>query len=216
MIKIHKEGRSIIINQFILLIIIGIISKFNSNFLNYTLPIFLFFILFTLYFFRVPKRVFNVVESNIYAPCDGKVVVIEETEETEYFKDRRIQVSIFMSPLNVHNNLYPISGEVKYIKYHPGKFLLAWNPKSSTENERNTVVIKNKKIEVLCRQIAGFLARRIVCYSKENKSINACDELGFIKFGSRVDLFLPIGTKINTQINDKVTGGLSVIATLNN
>ena len=216
MIKIHKEGRSIIINQFILLIIIGIISKFNSNFLNYTLPIFLFFILFTLYFFRVPKRVFNVVESNIYAPCDGKVVVIEETEETEYFKDRRIQVSIFMSPLNVHNNLYPISGEVKYIKYHPGKFLLAWNPKSSTENERNTVVIKNKKIEVLCRQIAGFLARRIVCYSKENKSINACDELGFIKFGSRVDLFLPIGTKINSQINDKVTGGLSVIATLNN
>tara|TARA_Y100000739_G_scaffold200063_1_gene184017 strand:- start:17 stop:667 length:651 start_codon:yes stop_codon:yes gene_type:complete len=215
-IKIHKEGRSIIINQFILLIIIGIISKFNSNFLNYTLPIFLFFILFTLYFFRVPKRVFNVVESNIYAPCDGKVVVIEETEETEYFKDRRIQVSIFMSPLNVHNNLYPISGEVKYIKYHPGKFLLAWNPKSSTENERNTVVIKNKKIEVLCRQIAGFLARRIVCYSKENKSINACDELGFIKFGSRVDLFLPIGTKINTQINDKVTGGLSIIATLNN
>ena len=214
--KIHKEGRSIIINQFILLIIIGIISKFNSNFLNYTLPIFLFFILFTLYFFRVPKRVFNVVESNIYAPCDGKVVVIEETEETEYFKDRRIQVSIFMSPLNVHNNLYPISGEVKYIKYHPGKFLLAWNPKSSTENERNTVVIKNKKIEVLCRQIAGFLARRIVCYSKENKSINACDELGFIKFGSRVDLFLPIGTKINTQINDKVTGGLSIIATLNN
>tara|TARA_B100000965_G_C19156707_1_gene568467 strand:- start:231 stop:596 length:366 start_codon:yes stop_codon:yes gene_type:complete len=121
-----------------------------------------------------------------------------------------------MSPLNVHNNLYPISGEIKYEKYHPGKFLLAWNPKSSLENERNTVVIKNKKAEVLCRQIAGFLARRIICYSKENKSINACDELGFIKFGSRVDLFLPIGTKINTQINDKVTGGLSVIATLNN
>jgi len=214
--KIHKEGRSIIINQFILLIIIGIISNFNSNFLNYTLPLFAFLILFTVYFFRVPKRVFNVVEGNIYSPCDGKVVAIEETEETEYFKDKRIQVSIFMSPLNVHNNIYPISGEVKYIKYHPGKFLLAWNPKSSTENERNTVVIKNKKIEVLCRQIAGFLARRIVCYSKENKSINACDELGFIKFGSRVDLFLPIGTKINTQINDKVTGGLSVIATLNN
>ena len=214
--KIHKEGRNIIINQFILLIIIGLISNFNFNFLNYTLPLFLFFILFSLYFFRVPKRVFNVVEGNIYAPCDGKVVVIEETEENEYFKDKRIQVSIFMSPLNVHNNLYPISGEVKYIKYHPGKFLLAWNPKSSTENERNTVVIKDKKIEVLCRQIAGFLARRIVCYSKENKSINACDELGFIKFGSRVDLFLPIGTKINSQINDKVTGGLSVIATLNN
>ena len=179
--KIHKEGRSIIINQFVLLIIIGIISNFNSNFLNYTLPLFAFLILLTVYFFRVPKRVFNVVEGNIYAPCDGKVVVIEETEETEYFKDRRIQISIFMSPLNVHNNIYPISGKVKYVKYHPGKFLLAWNPKSSIENERNTVVIKNKKIEVLCRQIAGFLARRIVCYSKENKSINACDELGFIK-----------------------------------
>ena len=214
--KIHKEGRNIIINQFILLIIIGLISNFNFNFLNYTLPLFVFFILFSLYFFRVPTRVFNIVKGNIYAPCDGKVVVIEETEENEYFKDKRIQVSIFMSPLNAHNNLYPISGEVKYIKYHPGKFLLAWNPKSSTKNERNTVVIKDKKIEVLCRQIAGFLARRIVCYSKENKSINACDELGFIKFGSRVDLFLPIGTKINSQINDKVTGGLSVIATLNN
>ena len=216
MIKIHKEGINIITNQFILLIIIGIISNFNSNFLNYTLPLFIFFILFTIYFFRVPKRVFNVVEGNIYAPCDGKVVVIEETEETEYFKDRRIQVSIFMSPLNVHNNLYPISGEIKYIKYHPGKFLLAWNPKSSNENERNTVVIKGEKIDILCRQIAGFLARRIVCYSKQDNSINACDELGFIKFGSRVDIFLPIGTKINTKINNKVTGGKSIIATYKN
>ena len=214
--KIHKEGRGIIINQFIVLIIIGIISNLNYNFLNYTLPLFIFLILFTLYFFRVPKRVFNVIEGNIYAPCDGKVVVIEETVETEYFKDRRIQVSIFMSPLNVHNNLYPISGEVKYIKYHPGKFLLAWNPKSSTENERSTVVIKGKKIDILCRQIAGFLARRIVCYSKQDNSINACDELGFIKFGSRVDIFLPIETKINTKINNKVIGGKSIIATYRN
>ena len=214
--KIHKEGRNIIVNQLVLLIIIGLISNFNSIFLNYTLPIFLFFILFSIYFFRVPKRDLSIIEGNIYSPCDGKVVVIEETEENEYFMDKRIQVSIFMSPLNVHNNIYPISGEVKYVKYHPGKFLLAWNPKSSQENERNTVVIKNKKVEILCRQIAGFLARRIVCYSKINTKTNAGEELGFIKFGSRVDLFLPIGTKINTKINDKVTGGISVIATLNN
>ena len=214
--KIHKEGRNIIVNQLILLIIIGLISNFNSIFLNYTLPIFLCFILFSIYFFRVPKRDFGTIEENIYAPCDGKVVVIEETEENEYFMDKRIQVSIFMSPLNVHNNIYPISGEVKYVKYHPGKFLLAFNPKSSKENERNSVVIKNKKVEILCRQIAGFLARRIVCYSKINTKTNAGEELGFIKFGSRVDLFLPIGTKINTKLNDKVTGGISVIATLNN
>ena len=214
--KIHKEGKNIIVNQLILLIIIGLISNFNSIFLNYTLPIFLFFILFSIYFFRVPKRDLCIIEGNIYSPCDGKVVVIEETEENEYFMDKRIQVSIFMSPLNVHNNIYPISGEVKYVKYHPGKFLLAWNPKSSQENERNSVVIKNKKVEILCRQIAGFLARRIVCYSKTNTKTNAGEELGFIKFGSRVDLFLPIGTKINTKLNDKVTGGISVIATLNN
>ena len=214
--KIHKEGRNIIVNQLILLIIIGLISNFNSIFLNYTLPIFLCFILFSIYFFRVPKRDFGTIEENIYAPCDGKVVVIEETEENEYFMDKRIQVSIFMSPLNVHNNIYPISGEVKYVKYHPGKFLLACNPKSSQKNERNSVVIKNKKVEILCRQIAGFLARRIVCYSKINTKTNAGEELGFIKFGSRVDLFLPIGTKINTKLNEKVTGGISVIATLNN
>ena len=214
--KIHKEGKNIIVNQLILLIIIGLISNFNSIFLNYTLPIFLCFILFSIYFFRVPKRDFGTIEENIYAPCDGKVVVIEETEENEYFMDKRIQVSIFMSPLNVHNNIYPISGEVKYVKYHPGKFLLAWNPKSSQENERNSVVIKNKKVEILCRQIAGFLARRIICYSKTKTKNNAGEELGFIKFGSRVDLFLPIGTKINTKLNDKVTGGISVIATLNN
>ena len=214
--KIHKEGRNIIVNQLVLLIIIGLISNFNSIFLNYTLPIFLFIIFFSIYFFRVPKRDLCIIEGNIYSPCDGKVVVIEETEENEYFMDKRIQVSIFMSPLNVHNNIYPISGEVKYVKYHPGKFLLAWNPKSSQENERNSVVIKNKKVEILCRQIAGFLARRIVCYSKINTKTNAGEELGFIKFGSRVDLFLPIGTKINTKLNDKVTGGISVIATLNN
>ena len=211
--KIHKEGRSIIKSQIFLLIIIGIISNFNTNFLNFTLPIFMFLILFSTYFFRIPKRNFKIENGKIYSPCDGKVVVIEETTESEYFKDKRLQVSIFMSPLNVHNNLYPISGIIEYVKYHPGKYLFAWNPKSSTENERNTVVIKNSNIEILCRQIAGFLARRIVCYSKKSKNASATNELGFIKFGSRVDLFLPLGTKINAKIHDKVTGGISIIGT---
>ena len=211
--KIHKEGRSIIKGQILLLIVVGIISNFNTNFLNFTLPIFMFLIVFSTYFFRIPKRNFNIENGKIYSPCDGKVVVIEETTESEYFKDKRLQVSIFMSPLNVHNNLYPISGIIEYVKYHPGKYLFAWNPKSSTENERNTVVIKNSDIEILCRQIAGFLARRIVCYSKKSKNASASNELGFIKFGSRVDLFLPLGTKINTKINDKVTGGISIIGT---
>lgn len=211
--KIHKEGRSIIKGQIFLLIVVGIISNFNTNFLNFTLPIFMFLILFSTYFFRIPKRNFKIENGKIYSPCDGKVVVIEETTESEYFKDNRLQVSIFMSPLNVHNNLYPISGIIEYVKYHPGKYLFAWNPKSSTENERNTVVIKNSDIEILCRQIAGFLARRIVCYSKKSKNASATNELGFIKFGSRVDLFLPLGTKINTKINDNVTGGISIIGT---
>ena len=211
--KIHKEGRGIIKGQIFLLIVVGIISNFNTNFLNFTLPIFMFLILFSTYFFRIPKRNFKIENGKIYSPCDGKVVVIEETAELEYFKDKRLQISIFMSPLNVHNNLYPISGIIEYVKYHPGKYLFAWNPKSSTENERNTVVIKNSDIEILCRQIAGFLARRIVCYSKKSKNASATNELGFIKFGSRVDLFLPLGTKINTKINDNVTGGISIIAT---
>ncbi|MFL2568041.1 MAG: phosphatidylserine decarboxylase family protein [Flavobacteriales bacterium] len=214
--NIHKEGRSLIKNSIFLLILIGIISGFNEAFTSFTLPIFSFFILFFIYFFRIPKRNFNIVDGNIYAPCDGKVVVIEETRENEFFKDNRIQVSIFMSPLNVHNNLYPINGAIEYIKYHPGKFLFAWNPKSSSENERNTVVIKNSNIEILCRQIAGALARRIVCYSQINKNINACEELGFIKFGSRVDLFLPIGTKITSKLNDSTVGGKTVIGTYKN
>jgi phosphatidylserine decarboxylase len=166
----------------------------------------------TLNFFRIPNREFERKEGIVYAPCDGKVVVIEETEETEYYKDRRIQVSIFMSPLNVHNQVYPISGNVKYTKYHPGKFLVAWHPKASTDNERSTVVVENDKISILFRQIAGAVARRIMTYSKENDAANVADEFGFIKFGSRVDLFFPIGTKINTQLEKKVTGGQSVIA----
>ena len=167
----------------------------------------------SLNFFRIPKRKFEKKEGIIYAPCDGKLVVIEETNENEYFKDRRLQVSIFMSPLNVHNNLYPISGVVKYLKYHHGKFLVAWNPKSSTDNERSTVVVKNEKIEILCRQIAGALARRIITYSKLNDEVNVSDELGFIKFGSRVDIYLPLGTKIKAKLDQKMVGGKSIIGT---
>jgi phosphatidylserine decarboxylase len=166
----------------------------------------------TLNFFRIPKREFERKEGLVYAPCDGKVVVIEETIEQEYYKDKRIQVSIFMSPLNVHNQIYPISGAVKYTKYHPGKFLVAWHPKASTENERSTVVVENNKITVLFRQIAGALARRIVTYSTVDDKATVADEYGFIKFGSRVDLYLPIGTKINTQLEQKVTAGESIIA----
>ncbi|MBK8685107.1 MAG: phosphatidylserine decarboxylase family protein [Bacteroidetes bacterium] len=164
--------------------------------------------------FRIPTRVQTLDEQLVVSPCDGKVVVIEEAVETEYFKDKRIQVSIFMSPLNVHVNLYPFSGIVNYVRYHKGKYLVAWHPKSSTENERSTVVLKGTKAEVLIRQIAGAVARRIVTYSKEGEQVHQNGELGFIKFGSRVDLYLPLGTKINAKIGDIVQGGVNVIATL--
>jgi len=166
----------------------------------------------SVYFFRKPNRKLERKDGTIYSPCDGKVVVIEETDEIEFYKDKRIQVSIFMSPLNVHNQLYPISGEVEYIKYHPGKYLVAWHPKSSLLNERSTVVIKNDKISVLFRQIAGAVARRIVTYAKIGDKATSSDEYGFIKFGSRVDVFLPVGTKINVKINESVKSGQSIIA----
>jgi|TARA_B110000305_G_scaffold106774_1_gene120120 phosphatidylserine decarboxylase len=210
--KLHKEGKIILRNLFITSIILLLGSTLKL------IPIFIFYIIFLLFiislnFFRIPKRKFEKKEGIIYAPCDGKLVVIEETNENEYFKDRRLQVSIFMSPLNVHNNLYPISGVVKYLKYHHGKFLVAWNPKSSTDNERSTVVVKNEKIEILCRQIAGALARRIITYSKLNDEVNVSDELGFIKFGSRVDIYLPLGTKIKAKLDQKMVGGKSIIGT---
>ena len=211
--KLHKEGYKSIRNEIIILIILVYFSYISDNKIVdslYAIMIFIFVI--TLNFFRIPKRTFERQNDIIYSSCDGKVVVIEETLETEYYKDKRIQVSVFMSPLNVHNNLYPISGMVTYTKYHPGKFLVAWNPKASTDNERSTVVVENNKISVLCRQIAGALARRIITYSKAKDSVNSADEIGFIKFGSRVDLFLPIGTKIEVVIGDKVIGGQSIIA----
>lgn len=168
-----------------------------------------------LQFFRLP--IFEIKQSPnaILCPADGKVVVIEEVEESEYFKDNRIQVSIFMSPFNVHVNRNPISGNIAYAKYHPGLFLVAWHPKSSTDNERTTVVYESASgVKVLMRQIAGALARRIVYYVKEGDKVEQGSEMGFIKFGSRVDLFLPIGTTINVNLNEDVKGGKTIIATL--
>lgn len=166
-------------------------------------------------FFRIPKRSFTFGENDLLCPADGKVVVIEEVEETEYFKDKRIQVSIFMSPLNVHANYYPLSGKVKYTKYHKGLFLVAWHPKSSTDNERSTVVVEHKSgQEVLFRQIAGALARRICFYAKEGQDATTGEEFGFIKFGSRVDIFLPLGTKLDVKIGQDVKAKLTKLGSI--
>ena len=167
-----------------------------------------------LQFFRHPRRRVVTDDQKVICPADGKVVVIEETEESEYFKDKRLQVSIFMSPVNVHVNRNPVAGVVRYFKYHPGKYLVAWDPKSSTDNERTTVVVENKLgIPVLFRQIAGALARRIVWYVKEGDEVKQGDQFGFIKFGSRVDVFLPPGTEVNVSLGQVVKGGITVLAT---
>jgi len=211
--KLHKEGSKSLVNEIIILIVIAYFYYTSGNqVVEILFAIMLFIFICTLYFFRIPKRDFERKSDVIYAPCDGKVVVIEETRESEFYNDNRIQVSVFMSPLNIHNNLYPISGIVTYTKYHPGKFIAAWKPKASTDNERSSIVIKNNKISVLCRQIAGAVARRIVTYSKVEEKVNSGDEIGFIKFGSRVDIFLPIGTQIEVKIGEKVSGGQSIIA----
>lgn len=214
--SIHKEGHIYCIVATVLYaIVIWLCLTFLPGFLAYPLIFILGLLWFWVFwFFRIPARTFTSGDDLVMSPCDGKVVVIEETDETEYFKDRRIQVSIFMSPLNVHVNRYPISGDVSYVKYHKGKYLVAWHPKSSTENERSTIVVKGNKAEILIRQIAGAVARRIVMYSKQGDKATQNGELGFIKFGSRVDLFLPVGTTINARIGDVVEGGMHVIATL--
>ena len=211
---IHKEGyRIILITIVILLGLNYAIAYFSIEWLNtITLIASIIFFFLILQFFRNPMRKVTASENEVVAPADGKVVVIEEVEETEYFKDRRLQVSIFMSPINVHVNRYPINGKVQYAKYHPGKYLVAWHPKSSTENERTTVVVENDKIAVLFRQIAGALARRIVMYSKQNDIAIKGEDFGFIKFGSRVDLFFPLGTKIEVQLNQVVIGNKTIIA----
>ncbi|MBX3165677.1 MAG: phosphatidylserine decarboxylase family protein [Bacteroidetes bacterium] len=214
--KFHKEGRASLLLVLVFSAMITFIAHYFfpeytiAHWFAYILSAFL--IITILQFFRNPARKFTQGENLIIAPADGKVVVIEETTEQEYFKDKRLQVSIFMSPINVHVNRYPIGGVVSFFKYHEGKFLAAWEPKSSTDNERTTIVVKHQKgTEILFRQIAGALARRIVWYCKEGDKAEQCAEMGFIKFGSRVDLFLPLGTKLNVKIGDVVKGSQSVI-----
>ncbi|MGB1269445.1 MAG: phosphatidylserine decarboxylase family protein [Flavobacteriaceae bacterium] len=212
----HKEGhKSILITLFIVVAIFLAAEYITSNqIIQYILYGFAFLLLvIILQFFRNPKRYTKQDDNHIIAPVDGKVVVIEEVFEKEYFKDKRLQVSIFMSPINVHVTRYALSGLVKFSKYHPGKFLVAWHPKASEENERTTIVIENQTFgEILYRQIAGALAKRIVNYAKENTHVVQGTDAGFIKFGSRVDLFLPIDTKLDIKLNDVVKGGETIIA----
>jgi phosphatidylserine decarboxylase len=213
----HREGHKIIFFTMLILGIVNFLSYqfIGDNWISKTiLSVSLVFFILILQFFRNPSRKTIINDSHVIAPADGTVVVIEDVEETEYFKDKRKQVSIFMSPINVHVNRNPISGLVKYAKYHPGKYLVAWHPKSSTQNERTTVVIANSKAEVLFRQIAGALAKRIVYYVKEGQQVQQGNEMGFIKFGSRIDLYLPLTAQINVQLQEKTRGGETVIATL--
>lgn len=214
--KIHKQGHKVILFIFIVYVVI-VFSVFNYiN--NLIIPlllviIFSFFLLLIIWFFRVPRRVMTNDENLIYSPADGKIVVIEETREQEYFRDNRIKITVFMSPLNVHVNYYPISGTVDYFKYHEGKYLVAWHPKSSAENERAAVVLRNKKnISIMVRQIAGAVARRILTNAAEGDVVKQGEEMGFISFGSRVDILLPPGIKILTSLNSKVRGKKTVIA----
>ena len=214
---IHKEGyRSILISS----IIFAVVNLLSFYYISFHAPVLsgLIFIvtlgllIFLISFFRVPNRALTVDKGKIVAPADGKVVVIEETVDEEYFNEKRLQVSIFMSPANVHVNRSPVSGEVVYNKYHRGKYLVAWDPKSSTENERHSVVIRYAQQEVLVKQIAGALARRIINYLSVGQQVEQAAEMGFIKFGSRVDLLLPVGTRLNVRLNEKVKGGVTVIA----
>jgi phosphatidylserine decarboxylase len=212
----HKEGFKIILIATIL-VALGVVfvdKLVNIGWLVMAIQILLlFFYIIVLQFFRNPNRSIAPNDNQIVAPVDGKVVVIEEVDEPEYLGDKRLQVSIFMSPLNVHVTRFPVSGYVTYSEYHPGKFLVAWHPKASTDNERTTVVIDSKNFgEILYRQIAGALAKRIVNYAKEGTNVVQGADAGFIKFGSRVDLFLPLGTKINVKLGDKVIGNKTIIA----
>jgi phosphatidylserine decarboxylase len=216
---IHKEGYKPIA---IATIIFAGINLLSFYFISFSLPAlsWLIFIatfilwVFILSFFRIPKRVLTISSGKVVAPADGKVVVIEEMFDEEYFKEKRLQISIFMSPLNVHVNRNPLAGDVVYNQYHKGKYLVAWNPKSSTENERHSVVIRHAKGEVLVKQIAGALAKRIINYLQTGQKVEQCAEMGFIRFGSRVDVLLPVGTKVDVQLNQVVQGGVTVLASL--
>ena len=213
----HKEGAKIIFIA--LAVTVGVVllsEQFIHTFwlLKFIQVFALVFLIIILQFFRNPKRHVIATDHNVIAPVDGKVVVIEEVYEPEYFKEKRLQVSIFMSPINVHVTRYAVNGLVKFSKYHAGKYLVAWHPKASTENERTTVVIENNLFgEILYRQIAGALARRIVNYAQEGMQVVQGTDAGFIKFGSRVDIFLPLGTEVSVQLNQKAIGGKTIIAT---
>ena len=215
--KIHKEGFASLVIAVIVFSLINLAAYFFISgysaliaWLVFTASFILLIFLFS--FFRIPKRTHHSGEDSIVAPCDGTVVVIEEVEPDEYFKDKRLQLSIFMSPLNVHVNRNPVSGAVTYSQYHKGKYLVAWHPKSSTENERHSVVYKTDEKELLVKQIAGALAKRIVNYLKPGDEVIQGSEMGFIKFGSRVDLLLPLDAKVEVKINQKVKGGVTVLA----
>lgn len=216
---IHREGyKSIAIGTIIFIALNLLMSWLFSSSAAWLCVVFfiatLGLLLFLVSFFRIPARTLTINAGQIICPADGKVVVIEETVDEEYFKTKRLQVSVFMSPANVHVNRNPIDGEVVYNQYHKGKYLVAWNPKSSTENERHSVVLKNGDKEILVKQIAGALAKRIINYLEVGTKVKQTDEFGFIKFGSRVDLLLPIGTKLNVSLNEVVKGGVTVIGTL--
>lgn len=212
----HKEGFKIITTAFLISAILAVSAHFlidNEYLEKGALLVVLIMLFLILQFFRNPKRDFKLNINQILSPVDGKVVVIEEVFEKEYFKDKRLQLSVFMSPLNVHVTRYPVGGNVVFSKYHPGKFLVAWHPKSSEENERTTVVVKSSEFgEILHRQIAGAVAKRIVNYAEEGQEVSQGSDSGFIKFGSRVDIFLPLGTKINVKLNQKVKGGITILA----
>jgi phosphatidylserine decarboxylase len=216
---IHREGYKSIAISTLIFGAINLIYFYFFSFSNAWLGWIIFFatlflLLFLISFFRIPNRRLTINDNVIVAPADGKVVVIEETVDPEYFKDKRLQVSIFMSPANVHVNRNPISGTVVYNQYHKGKYLVAWHPKSSTDNERHSVVLRKGDTEILVKQIAGALAKRIVNYLQVGQKVSQTQEFGFIKFGSRVDLLLPLGTKINVELNQAVKGGVTIIATL--
>ena len=218
--RLHREGTTIMITTGLVLLALNLLAYFylfsdNSTAILLLALVSLVLFILVVQFFRVPNRLLTVGDPQVIAPADGKVVVIEETTESEYFNDRRRQVSIFMSPLNVHVNRNPVSGIVRYFKYFPGKYLVAWHPKSSTENERTTVVIETANgVQVLLRQIAGAVARRIIWYVKEGQPVKQGEEFGFIKFGSRVDVFLPLDADIKVAIGDVTRGGVTVLAEL--
>ncbi|HIZ86443.1 MAG TPA: phosphatidylserine decarboxylase family protein [Candidatus Coprenecus stercoravium] len=216
--KIHREGAPIIILSLVFALILGgpcfyLGAHPALSWILTLIPV--GFAVFFMCFFRDPKRTPTGDSHKVTAPADGKIVIIQEVEEPEYFNDRRLQISVFMSFFNVHINWAPISGIVSFFRYHRGNYLAAWHPKSSTKNERTTIVFKNEDgTEVLCRQIAGLFARRVVCYAEYDKPFKAGQQIGFIKFGSRADVFLPLGTKVNVNVGDKVTGSETVIAEL--